>query len=211
MKTNLLCILMASVFVLAGCASTTLYDPETTNTGIRNTHRVSAEELKIIANMAVEDAMNSPRFKRFLDSYKVAKNDPNARPVLKLAQAVNDTDDPDLNLGQLTDLLNDALLNSDIVDVTLAEGNDRTASIGASRDLAYDQNFDQSTVAKTGTLQAASIVMRPKVISNVTYEGSTRNVVRTFKVDIADINSGTVIWSYTRQLGFVKRRGAIGM
>jgi uncharacterized protein (TIGR02722 family) len=212
MRKNLLYLLAASVLVLAGCASTTtIYDPAAGNTGIRNTHTVSAEELKIFANDAVYDAMNSPRFKDFLAKYKVEMNDANARPVLKLTQAINDTDDPDLNLGQMTDLLNEALLNSNIVDVTMAEGADRSASIGGSRDLAYDANFDQSTVAKTGTLKAARLVMRPKVISNVTREGSTRNVIRTFKVEMADIATGMVIWSFTRQQGFIKTRAAVGM
>lgn len=210
MKKNLLIGMAATVFVLAGCATTTIYDPQTSNTNIRNTHTVSAEELKLIADEAIQNALNSPRFKEFLAKYKVEKQSETARPILKLTQAINDTDDPDLNLGQLTDLLNDALLQSGIVDVTLAEGSELAASIGNSRAMAYDPNFDQSTVAKTGTLQAARLVMRPKVISNITRDGSTRNVVRTFKVEMADIQTGMVIWSFTRQMGFMKSRGVFG-
>ena len=210
MKKKTLKCLLASVFLLAGCATTTLYDPEATNTGIRNTHTVSAEELKNIAYEAVEDAMSSPRFQEFLAKYKVEMQNEAARPVLKLAQALNETDDPDLNLGQLTDLLNDALLKKGIVDVTMAEGAELTTAIGGSRNVAYDANFNQATVAKQGTLIAARLVMRPKVISNLTRDGSTRNVVRTFKVEMADISTGMVIWSFTRQLGFVKSRGIIG-
>ena len=210
MKKKLLNCLLASVFLLAGCATTTLYDPAATNTGIRNTHTVSAEELKNIACEAVEDAMSSPRFQEFLAKYKVEMQNEAARPVLKLAQALNETDDPDLNLGQLTDLLNDALLKKGIVDVTMAEGAELTTAIGGSRNVAYDANFNQATVAKQGTLIAARLVMRPKVISNLTRDGSTRNVVRTFKVEMADISTGMVIWSFTRQLGFVKSRGIIG-
>ena len=210
MKMNYLNGLLAMFFLLAGCASTTLYDPQTTNTGIRNTHTVSAEELKVIANEAIDDAMTSPRFQEFLAKYKAEMNSETARPVLKLTQAINDTDDPDLNMAQLTDLLNDALLYKGIVDVTMAEGAELSASIGNSRNLAYDPNFNQNTVAKQGTLIAARLVMRPKVISNLTRDGSTRNVVRTFKVEMADIQTGMVIWSFTRQLGFMKSRGVFG-
>ena len=210
MKKKFLKSLLASILLLAGCTSTTLYDPASTNTGIRNTHTVSAEELKNIANAAVEDAMANPRFLEFLAKYRAEMKDEAARPVLKLTQAINETDDPDLNLGQLTDLLNDALLKKGVVDVTMAEGAEVATSIGASRNIAYDQNFNQATVAKPGTLIAARLVMRPKVISNLTRDGSTKNVVRTFKVEMADVNTGMVIWSFTQQLGFVKSRGVFG-
>lgn len=211
MNKNLMIALLAVLFIAAGCASTKLYDPSTTNTGIRNTRTVSAEEMKIVAYEAIEDAMNNSRFQRFLNEYQVEMQNANARPLLKLTQCVNDTDDPDLNVDQLTDLLNEALFNADVVDITLAEGTDRTESIGNSRANAFDPNFDQTTVAQQGTLIAANLVMRPKVISSVTRDGSTKDVVRTFTVDIADIKTGRLIWRYTRQLGFIKKRAGIGM
>ncbi|HPY89457.1 MAG TPA: hypothetical protein PLE92_02465 [Lentisphaeria bacterium] len=211
MNRNLLICLLALAFLAAGCSSTKLYDPSTTDTGIRNTRSVSAEEMKIVAQEAIADAMSNPRFLDFLQKYKVEMKDENARPVLKLAQAVNDTDDPDLNMAQLTDLLNDALFNAGVVDVTLAEGSDRTDSIGNSRQVAMDPNFDQATVVKQGTLVAARLVMRPKIISNTTRHKRTKDVVRTFVVDMADINTGLVMWRYTRQLGFVKTRAGFGM
>lgn len=210
MKRTLLNCLLPAVLVLVGCRSTKLYDPQTKNTGIRNVQTVSAEEMKIVTREAVDDAMNDPRFQDFLTKYKVEMQDENARPMLKLTQAINNTDDPDLDMGQITDLLNDALLDMGIVDVSMAEGSERMDAIGNSRQLAADANFDQSTVAQQGTLVAARIVMRPKVSSTVTRDGSKRDVVRTFTVDIADIKTGRVIWRFTRQLGFVKSRGVFG-
>ncbi|MCQ2396457.1 MAG: penicillin-binding protein activator LpoB [Lentisphaeria bacterium] len=211
MKSNMMIALLAVAILAASCATTQIYDPETRNTGIRNTRTVSAEEMKTVAYEAIDDALNNPRFKRYLREYQVNKQTAEARPVLKLAQCVNDTDDPDLNVDQLTDLLNEALFNADVVDITLAEGNDRTDSIGNSRLNAFDPNFDQSTVAQQGTLIAANLVMRPKVISNTTQDGSTKDVVRTFTVDIADVTTGQLIWRYTRQLGFIKKRAGFGM
>lgn len=211
MKSNLMIAMLAVVLFATSCASTTLYDPSTTNTGIRNTRTVSAEEMKIVAYEAIDNAMQSPRFQRFLSEYKAAAQNANARPVLKLTQCVNDTDDPDLNVSQLTDLLNEALFNADVVDITLAEGSERTDSIANSRLNALDANFNQATVAQQGTLVAANLVMFPRVISNVTRDGSTKDVVRTFTVDIVDINTGFAIWKFTRQLGFVKKRAGFGM
>ncbi len=210
MKRVFLNGLVLAAFLLAGCASTKLYDPEVKNTGIRNTNTVSAEEMKIVANEAIEDAMTNQRFLEFLAKYRAEMNDENARPVLKLSKATNNSNDPDLDLGQLTDLINDALLYKGIVDVTMAEGSGRVDAIGNSRQLAADANFDQSTVAQQGTLIAARLAMHPKISSTVTRDGSKRDVVRTFTLEMADIKTGMKIWSFTRQLGFVKSRGLFG-
>lgn len=205
-----LCALL-SILVLAGCTTTTqIYDPNTTYTGIRNSHTISSEEMKIVAQEAVQNAMSSPRFISFLQQYKAEAGSEYARPVLKLAAVINDTSDPDLNVDEMTDVLNTELLNAGYVDVSMAEGTGRAAEIAGSRDLQYDDNFDQSTVAQAGTLQAARLVMRPKVISNVTQSGGTRDVVRTFVIEMADIKTGLVMWKFNRQLGFVKTRSAVG-
>ena len=210
MKRTFLNCLLPAVLVLVGCRSTKLYDPQTSNTGIRNTQTVSAEEMKIVANEAIEDAMNNPRFLEFLAKNRAEMNDENARPVLKLSRAKNLTSDPDLDMGQLTDLISDALMNNGIVDVTMAEGSERDDSIANSRQMAADANFDQSTVAQQGTLIAARLSMQPKISSTVTRDGSKRDVVRTFTLEMADIKTGMKIWSFTRQLGFVKSRGVFG-
>ena len=86
----------------------------------------------------------------------------------------------------------------------------RTAAIAASRSLEDDDNFDQKTVAKRGTLQAARLVLRPRVISNRVTDGGTRAVTRTFTMEMADIQTGLIMWKFTRQLGFMKERGAVG-
>ncbi len=210
--TGMSLLLAVAVMALTGCTTprTQIYDPNTTYTGIRNTHTISSEEMKIVAHEAVQNAMSSPRFLSFLQQYKAEAGSEYARPILKLAKAVNDTNDPDLNMDELTDILNTELFNAGYVDVSMAEGAGRADEIAASRELAYDDNFDQSTVAQRGTLQAARLIMRPKVISNVTMDGSTRDVVRTFIIDMTDIKTGTVMWKFNKQLGFVRTRAAFG-
>ena len=133
-----------------------------------------------------------------------------AIPILKLDRVVNDTDDPDLNVDEMTDMLNEALLNAGKVDVTMAEGAGRSKAIAASRDLEDDENFDQKTVAQRGTLLAARLVLRPKVISNTVNDGGKKAVVRTFVMDMADIKTGLIMWKYTKQLGFMKEKGTLG-
>ena len=73
-----------------------------------------------------------------------------------------------------------------------------------------DENFDQKTVAKRGTLQAARLVLRPKVISNLTNDGSRKVIVTSFTMDMADINTSLVMWKYTKRLGYQKERGMTG-
>ena len=107
-------------------------------------------------------------------------------------------------------LLSEALLNSGIVDVTIAEGADLQTAIAASRDLEYDENFDQSTVAKRGTLQAARLVLRPKVTSNSVRDGGTQAVTRTFVLEMADVETGLVMWRFTKQLAFMKKKSSVG-
>ena len=107
-------------------------------------------------------------------------------------------------------MLFEELLNAGKVDVTMAEGAGRTQAIAASRDLEYDDNFDQSTVAKRGTLQAARLVLRPKVTSNSVSDDGKRAVTRTFSLEMADVQTGLVMWKFTKQLAFMKKKSSVG-
>ena len=197
--------------LLTGCGTTTtVYDPSSATTNIRQEGSVSSEEMRQVAVAAVNGAMTNVKFTAFLRKYKKEMNDADAIPILKLDRVINDTDDPDLNVDELTDMLNEALLNAGKVDVTMAEGAGRSKAIAASRNLEDDENFDQKTVAQRGTLQAARIVLRPKVISNTVNNGNQKAVVRTFVMDMADIRTGLIMWKFTKQLGFMKEKGTLG-
>ena len=207
-----LAVSAAAAFVLAACSSekTVIYDPATTKTGLRQTRNVSSEEMREVTIAAVQGAMTNPKFTSFLKKYQQEKGDSDAIPVLKLDKTINDTDDPDLNTSEITDMLFEELLNSGKVDVTMAEGAGRTQAIVASRDLEYDENFDQSTVAQRGTLQAARLVLRPKVTSNTVRDGNTQAVTRTFVLEMADVQTGLVMWKFTKQLAFMKKKSSVG-
>ena len=131
-------------------------------------------------------------------------------PVLKLDKTINDTTAPDLNTSVISDTLFEELLNSDKVEVTMAEGQGRTQSIGNSRLVNLDDNFDKKTTAKTGTLIAANLVMRPKIVSQETRDGRARNIERYFVMDMAEIEGGLIMWKYSKPLGFVTTRGSVG-
>ena len=201
----------AALMLLTGCAATTtILDPDNTTTNVRQEGHVSAEEMIQAAKAATHDAIKNAKFVAFLKKYKREMNDPDAIPVLKLNRAINDSNDPDLNTDVITDIINETLINSGKVDVTLAEGHRLTQAIADSRKLEDDENFDQKTVAKRGTLQAARLVLRPKVISNLTNDGSRKVIVTSFTMDMADINTSLVMWKYTKRLGYQKERGMTG-
>ena len=212
MKKALVFAAVAAIILLSGCTTTTttIYDPTTQQTGLRQRGNVSAEEFRIVAKKAADAALSNPKFMNFLAAYKAEMNNPNAIPVMKLTKVRNETDDPDLKIGELTDLLSEALLNSGIVDVTIAEGADLQTAIAASRNMELDPNFNQATVAKRGTLTAARIVLCPKVISSEVQDGRTRAVVRTFVLEMGDVKTGLLMWKFTEQLGFMKKHGVIG-
>ena len=202
----------AGALALAACESnnTVIYDPATTKTGLRATKTVSSEEMREVTVAAVQEAMTNAKFTSFLRKYRQEVGDPDACPILKLDKTVNNTDDPDLNTSEITDMLFEELLNAGKVEVTLAEGANRTQAIAASRDLEYDENFDQSTVAKRGTLQAARLVLRPKVTSNSVRDGNTSAITRTFVLEMADVETGLVMWRFTKQLAFMKKKSSVG-
>ena len=202
----------AAALGLAACESsnTVIYDPATTKTGLRQVGNVSSEEMREVTIAAVQGAMTNPKFTSFLKKYRQEVGDDDACPILKLDKTINDTDDPDLNTSEITDMLFEELLNSGKVDVTMAEGAGRTQAIAASRDLEYDENFDQSTVAKRGTLQAARLVLRPKVTSNSVRDGGKQAVTRTFVLEMADVQTGLVMWKFSKQLAFMKKRSSVG-
>lgn len=210
-KLSCLVTALAAALFLASCATkTTIYDPEQQYAGLRSRQTISSDELRQAATDAVNNALSSPRFMEFLKKYRAEKGDEYARPILKLDHALNETDDPDLRVDELTDLINEALFNANVVDVAMAEGAGRTNAIANSREIENDDNFDQSTVAKRGTLQAARLVMRPKVISNKVREGNRIAVTRTFVIDMADIQTGLVMWKFSRPLGFIQKKGTFG-
>ena len=202
----------AAAMMLAACESnnTVIYDPATTKTGLRQVGAVSSEEMREVTIAAVQGAMTNAKFISFLKKYRQEMGDEDAIPILKLDKTINDTDAPDLNTSEITDMLFEELLNSGKVDVTMVEGDGRTQAIAASRDLEYDENFDQSTVAKRGTLQAARLVLRPKVTSNSVRDNGKQAVTRTFVLEMADVQTGLVMWTFTKQLAFMKKKSSVG-
>ncbi|MBO7543202.1 hypothetical protein J6T93_04775 [bacterium] len=206
-KMTLSCVVLLAVMIFSGCASTTIYDPETTTTNLRDPLNVSQEEMRQVARAAIQDVLCSPRFVNYVNSFRASRG---RRPILKLDHTINDTNDPNLNVAVITDTLERELLNADIVDVTLAEGAERTQAISNSRLNINDPTFNSAAVARDNTLMSANIILRPKVVSAMSADGRTKNVERFFVVDLANIDDGLIIWKYNKALGFTTTRDVVG-
>ena len=197
----------------AGCSSTktTTFDP--TDPGA-NTARalgtVSQAECFMAARAAAENAMASPSFDRFLAQYRREKGDTLAVPLMQVGHLQNKTDDPNLQMGLVTDELCTALLNSGKVEVTLATGRDASATFSEARDLRKDDNFNQSTVAKKGRLDAPRLSLEGGILWNRVDTDGEKVQVYSFNLKLADIDTGKVIWTYTKPFGTKKIKGSFG-
>lgn len=197
----------------AGCSSTktTTFDP--TDPGA-NTARalgtVSQAECFMAARAAAENAMASPSFDRFLAQYRREKGDTLAVPLMQVGHLQNKTDDPNLQMGLVTDELCTALLNSGKVEVTLATGRDASATFSEARDLRKDDNFNQSTVAKKGRLEAPRLSLEGGILWNRVDTDGEKVQVYSFNLKLADIDTGKVIWTYNKPLGTKKIKGSFG-
>lgn len=198
--------------VLTGCGGTMIYEPGGPGAGggVRDHEHISAEEWRKVAQSAIQEVKSNPRFIEYLKEFK-KKYPERKRPIMKLDETANRTSDPDLDTTTLTGYLQTELINSGLVDVTMVEGKEvRSAAGDGSRNLEFDDNFDQTTVAKRGTLKAANLVLTPVIREDVARDGRKKDVSRTFIINLVDVDSGTVIWKYAKTLAFLKTRPYIG-
>ncbi len=201
-----------SIALLAGCTTTTRDVDDSERIGFKQEGSVSEEEMHDTVVNTMKKLLSSQKFLQYQREY-VNKN--KRLPIIKMTRTKNDTGDPALNMAFVEDIMTEELMNSNLADVTLAEGTDRVASVAGSRALEDDENFDQNTVAKKGTLQAASLILRSKVTQNDTRAGdggfdADSVTARLFTIDLIDIETGRTIGRFTTRLRFVKEHKTFG-
>ncbi len=196
----------------AGCSSvkTEEFDPRNPSENkVRSLTTVSQTECFIAARAAAEDAMASPAYTHFLERYK--KKHDGQLPLMQISRYLrNDTNDPELNMNLITDELSKALRDSGKVRITLATGRDAKGTFSEARDLKNDKNFNQATVARSGTLNAPNLSLEGAVITNIVRDGNTTVKVTSFNLKIGDIETGEEIWSYNEPLGVKKTKTTFG-
>lgn len=195
--------------LLCGCVSGSRYDETIADP--------MTEMIQNAVRSAIQDALTNPRFQKAVQRYKNDAKNTDEAPIIKVAQPVLDTDDPDNQenwMNVASEILLSELERSNQVTVSAAEGIKRIQAVAQSRKLCDDENMAQETVAKTGTIKAAVFVLRCKIISNEVREGGRKanHIIRTFTLtmEIADIGSGMKVWSFVKQFGTKQSASLIG-
>lgn len=133
-----------------------------------------------------------------------AVNHPNGgRYVLAISNVRNDTMQR-IDTDQLIKKIRVELLQSGKVVVTTAVGlnGPEDEMSMAARDLRGNAEFDQSRVARKGTLQAPDLSLSGKIIqrNNRTSSGKTQ-ADYYFQLSLTDINSGLALWEGEAYVG----------
>ena len=197
--------------IVTGCASTEIYDdPENQKDDVRSELSYTSTELRKAAQMTLSELLADDDFIEYIEEYK--KTHEGKRPFMKIAPLKIDADDPDAvaNIAELNSFIENQMRKSKTVRISRYEGVERIGAIGASRANEDDDNFRQESVAKRGTVEAASLLLRPHLSSNIVSNGRKKRITRTFMIDVARIDTGEAIFTCTKQLGFSKTRGAVG-
>ena len=154
--------------------------------------RVSAGEFRAVVNEAIDSMLTCHAFQEFLKAYKAEKKDENAFPVMKLAKVRNDTDDPDLNVVLMTDIWKAALLKSQIAFV-MDESLENYGVFEPGCVIPYDTK-----------VEPARIILHTRVISIEELKDRAKVVSYIFLLEMGDIKNGMLIWSFKKQLAFVR-------
>lgn len=210
--------MMTKTLILAGactlfcsCASTRRVDSGNlaNEAFIENTNTISFSSMKECSIDLVQRFGTSVKFQTFLKKYK-EQHGADEIPWLQIGQVKNQTNDDSVNTKIMTDLLRDELINSGLVDVTLATGTDIDRSTSDARDLIDDPNFDKSKIAKKGQLIPPSLSLGGAFISQNTKDGRDTRRAITFNLTIVEIKTGRVIWAENKDFVFDKTKGIFG-
>ena len=148
---------------------------------------IDDDDLQNTARELINSMLASPAF---------ATSNPNERHVLAMSRITNDTMqhfDTDI----LTKKIRVALLNSGRVYVTTALGangaeDEMTMSV---RDLRDNEEFNQKTIAKKGTVMSANRSLSGKIIQrNTKISGSKQRVDYYFQMTVTNLDNGLAIW-----------------
>lgn len=208
MNKALLPLMIAAAGLLAGCGSTIRpYNPENPgDTYIRSRHTITTTECIDAARAAAKSALTSDVFAKYLSSYH-RENGADALPLAQVGDVkLSGVTDANVNPALVTDAFYEELLNSGVLDITMASGRDVAKSNAEVRDLEYDENFNQSTVKKRGTLDAPDLSFEGKIIQTSSKDDASgdRLTERSFEINVINLGNGRVVFRKTVRIGFVQ-------
>ena len=192
MNKIIISILLLALLVTTGCqTNVTRVDspndagPQTMGLDYRDFEEAAAS---MVSTMISSGAVNHPRGGRY---------------ILAISSVLNDTMQR-IDTDQLVKKIRVELLRSGKVVVTTAVGlngaEDKMSY--AARELRGNSEFDQSRVARKGTLQAPDLSLSGKILQrNNTLSNGNTQADYYFQLSLTDINSGLALWEDEKVIG----------
>ena len=183
---------LALALSLGACAAAPSYVVDEVNNGKNQPVSLGIDDIDL--QNAARDLINS-----MLASPVFATSNPNERHVLVISRIINDTMqhfDTDILIKKIRI----ALLNSGKVYVTTAIGANGAEDKMSKdiRSLRDDDEFNQKTIAKKGTLISANRSLSGKIIQrNTRIKGTFSDSQRVdyyFQLTVTNLDNGLAIW-----------------
>lgn len=187
MKKIALISVVVGVLFFNGCTNQPFY---TDNSGIINqgptvTMGLSNEDFEIAAEAMINSLLSDPAFKN-----------QNLRKVVAMGRIVNDTA-LRLDTQKLTRKITQAMRKSGkfILTSAVASGGALDSMSEDIRELRENDEFNQNTIAKKGTLIAPDFSLFGKIRQdNIKLSNGNVKVEYLFLLGLTDLNSGLVYW-----------------
>lgn len=185
-KIALISVVVGALF-FNGCTNKPFY---TDNSGIINqgptvTMGLSNEDFEIAAEAMINSLLSDPAFKN-----------QNLRKVVAMGRIVNDTA-LRLDTQKLTRKITQAMRKSGkfILTSAVASGGALDSMSEDIRELRENDEFNQNTIAKKGTLIAPDFSLFGKIRQdNIKLSNGNIKVEYLFLLGLTDLNSGLVYW-----------------
>lgn len=185
-KIALISVVVGALF-FNGCTNQPFY---TDNSGIINqgptvTMGLSNEDFEIAAEAMINSLLSDPAFKN-----------QNLRKVVAMGRIVNDTA-LRLDTQKLTRKITQAMRKSGnfILTSAVASGGALDSMSEDIRELRENDEFNQNTIAKKGTLIAPDFSLFGKIRQdNIKLSNGNVKVEYLFLLGLTDLNSGLVYW-----------------
>jgi len=122
------------------------------------------------------------------------KKEGGGRYIIAKGRIINDTMQR-IDTDQLMAKIEIEILRSGQAVMTRAVGADADKLIHEARELRDDEEFDQSTIAERGTLQAFNFSIKGKIFQrNIRYDKNLQQVEYYFQLMLSDSVTGLTYW-----------------
>ena len=196
-KSTTILSLMIGAIILSGCATSSgsvqYIDEEKMGTSTPVTLGLDYEDIHRASLKLVNSMLRSSHLARLYENKKRKEGKP---LVLMISDFTNDTTQR-LDIDQIIKKIRIALLNSGrfIVTTALRAGGAEDMATYELRKLRKNEEFNQRTIAKKGTIIAPDLSLSGKIIQRVSeLPNGKQRVDYYIQMTLTDTNSGLAFW-----------------